>query len=179
MWSHGSWKTSYAIEILERLNGSLSNMRVEGLVFGGKTSRITYSDQITAIGKYEHGKCGGADGRWGVTNVLEYLPICKTKILLVEWVLMVSDRVIRSYQRLGRQVIVVHLTQSNATLKQRILARNGGENIWIGYRNKNVWYKKYVEKYKKLYPRIRYIDINTEKNSIKEWVDKIFLHITP
>lgn len=169
LWTNCSWKSSYAREIL--WGGEIISTEFDGC-------KISIWDDSVALWRYKT-NCWGADGMKKVSdikeNILNISIWRNEKIFVVEWVLLtyrtVLDFIRRAQIISWRETYIFYLKASEKTLQQRLLKRNWWKALFEQQLKKKKDFDKRFHQFRCLESdNLHFIEIDTEKISVKDWV---------
>ena len=170
LWTHCSWKSSYAREFINY------DKCFEWIMDGYK---ITFWDDVFAIWHY-HNNCWWADWCWPLQNTKNaILDLCdrQEKTMVVEWVLLLSEPVFevirQAQQKSWREVVIVYLRVPEQEALKRVYQRNWWKKVWEWILRKKRYYDERIKVLENMFKEFKYLFIDTDRIGIKESVEQI------
>lgn len=171
IWTHCSWKSSYAREMLDYGKDTTETF--------DRWCKITLWDDVFALWHY-HNNCWWVDWCWPLKDSKQFiLDLCTRpeKIMFIEWVLLLSDPVFevirQAWEKSWRKVIILYLIVWEKEALQRVYNRNWWKKIGQWLVNKKRYYDKRIKELEKKYTDFEFNYIDTEQIMPKEAVEKI------
>lgn len=168
LWTHCSWKSSYAREMIQF--EKCKEVEIQG-------QKLTIWDDCFALWHY-HAQCWWCDWFWPLRKTKESIirNACERdeKLMVIEWFMLLSQPVLETIRQAQimswRKVFIVYLEVSEKEALRRLSIRNWWKQVWPWILEKKRWYDRRIDDLKKLYDNenYRFIKIDTEKIKPKE-----------
>lgn len=172
IWTHCSWKSSYARELLDYDNCHSEIKTPEWY-------KITLWKDVFSIWHY-HAICWWGDWFWKLSFTKKWIiESCERyeNIMIWEWILFLSVPVFDVFRKVSqiswRQVVILYLYVSIEEATKRLIQRNWWKSRKDWIVKKKIYYDKRIKELEILYPEFRFIFINTEEISPKDAVEHI------